>query len=700
VVFFACGGLPGALVSDSDDASAPDAALEGDAAVEASPRPDAGEAGAAPPKAHLSAGGVDLGYAPCGSTTTRAGSLTLENVGGSVLEFRAELPEDTIFSLDGEVNGEIEPGQKSTILVQSRAMPTDARAGVAYRAKLTISTNDPALGKVELVVKVTPQGGALVASPAIAAFGAVPLGTQATDIPIALTNAGNAPVHVGFTQPSDGQFALSWTGAPNAVEVKPGEKVPGLVARFRPTTTAASSASGTLDVTGALCGAAPVLDLSGSGSVGTIALVPAAVYFGSNGLVDCGTTAAAQTVTLSNAGVGSFGFDASLGLGANSPYTVSPSSGTVGPNGSVALTITPKPLPATSLTTADLYADTLTVTTMGTGEPPRQVALHQTARGARLAFDQTSLTFGDVPASTTKDLPLRVSNTGNAPASVTWSIENGHFTASPTSPASVPASGALDATVTFAPGLDHTPQTGTLSITTTDVLCAAPPAPIPLSGTGLRGVATLSASTLDFGLTSCGSQAAAQTLSMKNEGNAAFAYALALAGGTTKYALSQASGSLQPGASTTVTVTPQPIPQTSPVTANLYGDTLTVTTDIPGDTPRDVTLTQTALGVILVASTTDIDFGNVTVSTSASSAVTFRNDGNAQGSVSILSSDAAFSVAPSSGSPAGGGGTLPASVTFAPLLAQAYSGTLTLSVTGAALCAPAPSLSVRGTGTP
>jgi hypothetical protein len=49
-----------------------------------------------------------------------------------------------------------------------------------------------------------------------------------------------------------------------------------------------------------------------------------------------------------------------------------------------------------------------------------------------------------------------------------------------------------------------------------------------------------------------------------------------------------------------VTVTPKPIPFPSLVSPNLYGETLTITTDATGDTdPHTVTLLETAHGAIL-----------------------------------------------------------------------------------------------------
>jgi hypothetical protein len=663
-------------------------------------RRDAGEGGASqdPPRAHPSAAGIDLGLFDCGSQTPRTKGMTLTNVGGAPLSYALALTGPSVFSIDGPRSGTIEPGANASISVTLSALPSNAMAGVPIRATLAISTSDLLMPKLDVPVTVTPSGGALAFSPPTASFGSVPLNTQATDIPVALTNAGNAAITLTLAQPGDAHFGLTWTGAPSTVTLAPGAKVPGLAARFRPTSVATTTTSTTPAVSGPYCGAVPALWLTGRGSTGPIGVSPEDVYFGTAGRVDCGTTAGSKTVTITNGGSGSFDFDAALALGANSPYTVAPASGTVGPNASVDLTVTPKPIPAQSLTTEDLYADTLTVSTVGTALAPFQVHLHETARGARLSFDTSTLAFGGVTANTTKNLGLHVRNQGNALARVTWVNGNARFTETPASPFSAAAGAEVDATVTFAPGLDNTPQTDTLTITTPDVLCAPLPGGVALSGTGLLGVASLSASSIDFNLVDCGSQAPAQTFTIKNDGNAPFDFSIALGQESLLYAASPSGGTLAPNASSVITVTPKPIPATSAITPNLYGDTLTVTTNIPNDTPRNVSLLQTARGVIL-NTPASVDFGPVSVGSSSSSSINLTNSGNAAGSVTISTTDlVVFAPSPTSGSVTGSGGQLGVNLLFTPGAAQPYSGTATFQVTGAAVCSPLPSVGLSGTG--
>jgi hypothetical protein len=76
--------------------------------------------------------------------------------------------------------------------------------------------------------------------------------------------------------------------------------------------------------------------------------------------------------------------------------------------------------------------------------------------------------------------------------------------------------------------------------------------------------------------------------------------------------VSPSSGTLAPSASTVITVAPKPIPATSAITPNLYGDTLTLGTNIPGGVSKAISLLQTARGVILSAPA-NVAFGPVSV---------------------------------------------------------------------------------------
>jgi hypothetical protein len=133
------------------------------------------------------------------------------------------------------------------------------------------------------------------------------------------------------------------------------------------------------------------------------------------------------------------------------------------------------------------------------------------------------------------------------------------------------------------------------------VPCGPLPPNVTLTGNGTNNV-KVNPTTLDFGFTNCGATALPQTLQITANGQA-LNYMTSLAkGANTPFTLSAASGTVAAQATATITVTPKAIPFPSTTGANGFGDVLTISSDIPGDTPHAVALNQTARGAILVFS--------------------------------------------------------------------------------------------------
>jgi hypothetical protein len=194
---------------------------------------------------------------------------------------------------------------------------------------------------------------------------------------------------------------------------------------------------------------------------------------------------------------------------------------------------------------------------------------------------------------------------------------------------------------------------------------------------------------LDFGLVNCGSTAAAQTVTIQNNGTASFNWSAAVT--STSYGLSPTGGSLAPGASAIVTVTPAAIPSTSPVTPDRYADTLTVSTNAPGDAPHAVAIHETARGAILSFNPTMLKMASVQVGDSTQSTFDVVNNGNVTAAAMLnLAGSADFRLAPASVNVAGSGGASTATVTFAPRSMGNQSATVSVS-TSTALCSPLPS---------
>ncbi|MEZ4367591.1 MAG: hypothetical protein R2939_15135 [Kofleriaceae bacterium] len=202
---------------------------------------------------------------------------------------------------------------------------------------------------------------------------------------------------------------------------------------------------------------------------------------------------------------------------------------------------------------------------------------------------------------------------------------------------------------------------------------------------------------LDFGLTDCGQTGAPRSFLVSNTDSSAFTFTATLAGGTdSPYTVSPAAATVLAGSQVLVTVTPRAIPAVSATTDNLYGDTLTVTTDRDGDAPHEIALTQTAHGAILSLSTETLDFPPFTIGITAPTlALTITNAGNAATDIEASFATQLFDLA-STSSTVDAGGSLATTVTARPsVIGEDTSDALTLTATGP-LCAPLPSAIATG----
>lgn len=656
---------------------------------------------ATPPRLLVSPTSVDFGAVDCGGTPSSQ-TLTLTNLGQAPLTWSATLPAGTGFALSGATSGSIAAQASAKLVISGQALSASATPGQALTATLTLDTNDADLPRHTVALSVTPTGGTLTLAPSKVDLGLIPVGANSADQPLTLTNSGDKALTVTIGQPTDKQFSLSWDGAPAVIKLEPTDSVDGLVARFAPTKAGAAASSAALAVTGAVCGAsATSIALAGEGSAGLIAVQPGSLDFGK---VDCGKTAAAQTLKVQNSGKADFNLTAALGGGGASPYSVSPTTAKVVAGGSVTLTVTPKQVPATSLTSADHLADTLTLTSTIPGDVPHLIKLHQTPHGARLTLSQSVIAFGDVPIKTTLSSPLTLSNAGNAPATVTLTSAGTAFSVSPSAAIQLGAGNSLAVSATFAPATAKI-ESGSVTLTTatSDVLCAPLPTQVALFGTGTNGALSLSDTALDFGETGCGATAAPQNLTLKNTGSGTFSYTAALTKGAgSPYTIAPSSGTLAPWASATIKVSPKAIPAVSATTPGGYDDTLTITTSgIVGDTPHSIQLSQSADGVILAFPTgTAIAMGNVPAGSSSLAAFSLTNKGSATVAVSLAISNPLFTLDDLGPLTLWTSDVHAGDVDFSPTAAGAQAATVTLSVpAGTVLCAPLPKLTVSATGT-
>ncbi len=422
------------------------------------------------------------------------------------------------------------------------------------------------------------------------------------------------------------------------------------------------------------------------------------------GLVNCGATATAQTFTINNPSFTSVNWAATLGLGTTSSFTLSPAGGSLASGQSVAVTVTPKAVPASTSTSANALGDVVTVSLAGSSTT---VTLQETAQGAVLGFIPTTLAFGQVPiASGATPSFFGVQNTGNVDANVTLTLTGDPSLSLPnaatTQMLTAAAGTTADSTVTFTPATTN-PVTGSVALTTgaSTVLCAPLPSALAISGTGSNGQVAVTPGPLVFGtggLVPCGTTALPQNITIQNTGTASFTWTSTFAHGSSYYTLAPASGTVQPMTTTTVVVTPKPIPATSTTTAGQYDDTLTITTNVVGDSPHPIALQETAQGAILTRSTNSLGFGNVGIGVTSTNSVSFANTGNVTAVLTFANATSNF--VQTSPVTVGAGTFASEPVSFSPTMTQPYQdvGTVALSST-VPLCGALPtSLALSGTG--
>lgn len=661
-----------------------------------------------PPTAEVNTTALAFGSVGCAESATK--EVTVKNTGTGALTFSHNLVGSGNFVVTSPAKTTVSPGSTGKVVVVA-SVPGSASAGVDQTATLTITTNDTAHPKFDIALSLKSSGVTLTLSPAVGSFGVLPLGVNAPAVPLTLTNTGNVAANVTFAQPGDPQFILNWQIKPSPVLVEPGATVGMLTAGFRPTKISPSSTFAGITVIEPKCAnSVASIPMTGQGTNGVIGFSTTDVFFGTGGKVNCGTTAPVQTFTISNTGNLAFAWNGTLSKGVASPFTFSPTSGTVPANtGVITITVTAKPIPAAASTAPEAFGDTLSIVTDVANDLSHPITLHQSANGAVLVFAPSAVGFGTVPINTSAGAPFSVVNEGSAAATVTLTSDNPKFSLTPSGAAQVQPNSFLPVTAAFAPGSSVLPESSnvTLAIAATDVLCAPLPTGAVFTGTGTTGTVGYSPVALDFGNVNCGTSAAPKTVTFTNTGTQSYSVTPSLGRGlNSPFVLSMSNDAglvPQDGGTLVITAAPKPIPATSVVTPNQWGDTLTVTTDVVGDLPHDIPMRQTARGAVFALSATALSFGSVPVGASNNVQFTLTNNGNAPGALNFTAGQPLIFTTPMNAA-VNGASSVGITGTFTPQSATAYMDTAVVSVAmGTVVCAPLPltmtMMPLKGTGT-
>jgi len=630
-------------------------------------------------------------------TTSAAQAVTLSNTGVGTLSITSITITGTnpaAFTELTTCGASLSPGASCTISVTFAPVTSGAKSA-------SLNFNDNALDTPQSVALTgTGTVPAVSLSPGTIAFGNQTVGTASAATVVTLHNTGLATLtitNIAFTGANPGQFAQT----NNCAATVSAGATCTISVTFVPITTGSKSAS--LTVTDSAAGSPHSVTMTGTGtSTPTVRLSPGSLDFGTS--QEVGTTSSPRTIHLTNTGnatltITSIGL---AGVGANQ-YGQNNTCGTVpatlnaGVSCSISVTFAPTAAGAAA-------AATVSVADNASGSP-QTVTLTGTATAPAVSLNPASIAFGNQPVGTTSSATaVTLNNTGNGPLSITsitfTGTNPGQFAQTNTCGATVYAGGSCTISVTFVP---ITTGSKSASLTVTDNASDSPES-VALTGTGTPAapVVSLNHTSLAFGNQVVNTTSAAQTVTLKNTGNASLSItSIALTGANAnQFALVNPCGaSLGAGNSCIISVT------FSPTVAASASASLTFT-DNAADSPEAVTITGTgtaAAAPVVSLSPTSIPFGlEVLGVTSTAQTVTLQNTGTATltiTSIGLAGTNASqFLISANTC-----GGTLNAaanctiSVTYTPsTLASAYA---LVTITDNAAGSPH-SVSLSGMGTP
>lgn len=487
VAFLAACSSDTILESAADAGNLPDADPQADASLP----PDGGvsDASVAAPL-QLSTTTLDFGDVPCASDSPPQ-TLTITNPGRAAVRWSVRLQRGAPFAFDGATSGTLAAGASVAVkvLVESTR---GVRAGSAFTDALLVDDEDDATPSIQATLRAQLSGADFVFTDPTIDFGNIDVAGTPASRAVALENQGTAAATVSFDQQASGPFSLVYGASAGATSVTlaPGAASSGIVARFDPDSDGPATASFTLVTQGAVCTVPNVrLELTGTGVSSDLRVSEPELDWG---LVACGATASAKTLSLSNVGTAAVNYTLTLAKGAASPFTLSRTSGALNPNASQSVTITPKAVPAPTSTAVDTsdnaFGDVLRVREPSGTE--HTVDLLQTAKGAVFQVLPASVSFPSTAVGSSRDYAINIVNVGSARARVQYTIApaNGPFRGStPLGPQ--PVEGQNDSlvnTITFEPT-----TAGTFNATLTwshvplqgEVLCGPMPAAIPITAT-------------------------------------------------------------------------------------------------------------------------------------------------------------------------------------------------------------------------
>ena len=338
-----------------------------------------------------------------------------------------------------------------------------------------------------------------------------------------------------------------------------------------------------------------------------------------------------------------------------------------------------------TLSTSRKGGSSQTISVSGTGTP----ASLASSQSYLLSAGASSLNFGNTLVGTSTLQTVALTNTGTASVNISQAAITGAGFSLSTFPGAVTlaAGQSFTLTVSFAPATAGS-ATGSLSVVSS---ATNSPATISLTGSGVQAQLGANPSSASFGSVVMGNSNS-QTIKLTNSGTAAVSISQANVSGAgfSITGMPTLPMTINPGYSTTFNAV------FAPTMSGGVTGSVSLLSNAP-NSPLIIALSGTGVAVtnLLSANPTSLSFNNVNDASSSTLNVTLTNTGNSNVTISSVTvSGAGFSAAGVAGTTLTPSQTATLSVTFAPTVAGAVSGNV--SVVSNATNSPAIALS--GTG--
>lgn len=428
----------------------------------------------------------------------------------------------------------------------------------AANATLTVTL---AIGAA-LNISITGTGmqAALAVNKMTVPFGNQIINTTSGVQTVTISNNGNLPLNLTSVSLADGtHFAIQSTTCGASLA---GGASCVVSLTFTPTSTGVKNTNLVI-VHDAPTPASPVdVALSGTGIEPMISLSPASLDFGEQAL---NTNSVAQTVTITNTGVGPLSITGSTITSGFSRTTTCGATLAEGASCTISVIFSP--------TTLGNQTGTLTVNSNAVSGG-NTVSLAGVGVQAAIQLNPSSLNFGNVNVGdTSPPQTITVTNNGTNALTISAIAASGDFNQTsdcPVSPASLAVGASCTINVTFQP---NTPRTANQQLTITSD-AATPQLNVPLTGVGIAPEYASNPTPGSITMTSVFNTANSRTITVQNTGTGTLTVSAPSGTIAAPFSVSpNTSFSVAPGASRDIVVT------CTPAAAGPYTQTLTYTSN-------------------------------------------------------------------------------------------------------------------------